>query len=564
MFKKSMILFICLLSSLSISYMYFKNDNHNLNASTNKYSVGGTVTGRVNMAPSSITGDHIGLQAGDHVMIGGDNPYTGNPLSFQLLLYDKNYTDYNNTDVINEVRDPISSWLTASDEVICDDFSTLADEPNLNALVDTDVNGISRYVYSNYKDTVLGAKEAEFSNYLSGVVESQIIAPRDLSPLRYIGYEYVATNVNDGLILQKQARNLLKNAKEFVSFSLFYPNPVLGSQNNSIYSGKLHPLQSKFSKVFYLSSGGTKSVNSSGTATISATAICAEDGTGSINGFEKGTIRPYLHLDLSEIVFSISNPVASGIRSNVDDTFILGGGVYYTQGGASMKLRIHDPNMEVTFEKIMTKNGKVITQIPTGVPAYFNASGTEGENHTISALIFDSENHLIGYQPLDDAKADLSAYKFDTTGLIEGTYKIALVNEVYTGLDPDPTHSSTLTNVQPLEITDPDFKVLPKEDLEYQKNVNQGDVTADIIVKDGVSYGSFRLISDSDTPGHANDFQLFDINAKTITVKSTLGLDAGEYYFKLEVLDDSGSPLLGIDPISVCIEVAKKGLSGCV
>ena len=561
MWRKALIAVVCLLSSLSVAYVYSKDNNNNLSASTNKYNVGGTVTGRVNMAPNGITGDHIGLQAGDHVMIGGNNPYTGNPLSFQLLLYDENYTDYNNTDVINEVRDPISSWLTASDEVICDDFSTLADEPNLNALVDTDVNGVSRYVYSNYKDTVLGTKEAEFSNYLSGVVESQIIAPRDLSPLRYIGYEYVVTNVNDGLILQKQARNLLKNAKEFVSFSLFYPNPVLGSQNNSIYSGKLHPLQSKFSKVFYLSSGGTKSVNSLGTAAISATAICAEDGTGSINGSEKGSIRPYLHLDLSEIVFSVSNPVASGIRSNVDDTFILGGGVYYTQGGASMKLRIHDPNMEVTFEKIMTKNGKVITQIPTGVPAYFNASGTEGENHTISALIFDSENHLIGYQPLDDAKADLSAYKFDTTGLIEGTYKIALVNEVYTGLDPDPTHSSTLTNVQTLEITDPDFKVIPKEDLEYQKNVSQGDVTADIIVKDGVSYGSFRLISDSDTAGHANDYQLFDIDGKTITVKSTSGLDAGEYYFKLEVLDDSGSPLPGIDPISVCIEVAKKDLT---
>ncbi len=125
MFKKSMILFICLLSSLSISYMYFKNDNHNLNASTNKYNVGGTVTGRVNMAPSSITGDHIGLQAGDHVMIGGDNPYTGNPLSFQLLLYDENYTDYNNTDVINEVRDPISSWLTASDEYVMEPFQNV-------------------------------------------------------------------------------------------------------------------------------------------------------------------------------------------------------------------------------------------------------------------------------------------------------------------------------------------------------------------------------------------------------------------------------------------------------
>ncbi len=572
MFKKSMILFICLLSSLSISYMYFKNDNHNLNASTNKYNVGGTVTGRVNMAPSSITGDHIGLQAGDHVMIGGDNPYTGNPLSFQLLLYDENYTDYNNTDVINEVRDPISSWLTASDEYVMEPFQNVNPKNVFDNYVGTGSDGTKIYVYSNYSNTVLGKKMADFNNYLNNVAEVKLFAPRDLSELRHIvngGIDPSFVNI-EKRANGEMAKALLKSANEFPAFIIFDFSHIWGSADRPPTSIIISPIYNDaFSGVMvdYPRAGWRpymKYDERNNGSTVISCGIYAVHGPPGTGFCEKtyDTTFPFIHLDVSDVVFSVSNPKSSGLRSEVNDKFIVNKGASYReQGGASMKLRIHDPNMEVTFEKIMTKNGKVITQIPTGVPAYFNASGTEGENHTISALIFDSENHLIGYQPLDDAKTDLSAYEFNTTGLKEGTYKIALVNEVYTGLDPDPTHSSTLTNVQTLEITDPDFKVLPKEDLEYQKNVNQGDVTADIIVKDGVSYGSFRLISDSDTPGHANDFQLFDINAKTITVKSTLGLDAGEYYFKLEVLDDSGSPLLGIDPISVCIEVAKKDLA---
>ena len=86
MLKKSLILFICLLSSLSISYMYSKVDDQNLSASTNSYTAGGTVTGRVNKAPSNLQGSktQIGMKKGDRYYL-GVNHINGTSLGWQLI-----------------------------------------------------------------------------------------------------------------------------------------------------------------------------------------------------------------------------------------------------------------------------------------------------------------------------------------------------------------------------------------------------------------------------------------------------------------------------------------------
>lgn len=558
MLKKSFVLFLCLLSSLFISYMYFNADNHNLSAATNKYNVGGTVTGRVNMAPSGITGDHIGLQAGDHVMIGGDNPVSGNPLSFQLLLYDKNYTDYNNTDVINEVREPISAWYSSSDDPVGASFALSESEFTKIGLNTT--NPVQRtYTIPLNKSSVNNARIV-FEEHLLNNAEKTILNPVDLSYLRKFvngqagtsGIGTFSAGKECGLELLKQAKNYYTVLEVATRGSAMYGIPANSDKMKSFLSWK-KPYHN-FSA--YKNFSGNTNTTAYSYFYSSGVGFSVQKTVTSLSSADSLYFRPFLFLNLSEVVFALSNENGSALRATVDDTFQVNDSTaYYTQGGSPMKLRMLDPNMEVTFEKIMNEKGKVITQIATGLPAYFNVSGTEGKNHTISALIFDFENHLIGYQPLDDAKADLSAYKFDTTGLEEGTYKIALVNEVYTGLDPDPTHSSALTDVKTLKITDPDFNVVPRDDLEYQKNVNQNDVVADIIVKDGVSYGSFELLSDTDETGHSNDYQLFEIVDKTITVKDVKGLNAGDYYFNLQVLDESGTPLSGVDPIPVCITV---------
>ena len=119
MLKRVFVVIFILFSVLTIGYAYY---NVEMKAASVTYHVGGNVTGRINMATSSITGSHIGLQSGDHIMIGGDNNYTGNPLSFQFLFYDENYTDYNNTDVINVVREPISNWVAISDNSVVAPF----------------------------------------------------------------------------------------------------------------------------------------------------------------------------------------------------------------------------------------------------------------------------------------------------------------------------------------------------------------------------------------------------------------------------------------------------------
>ena len=83
MWKKLLVALVTLIGAFSVGYAYY---NHEMKAAgSTTYNIGGNVTGRVNMAPVGISGTHIGLQAGDHVMIGGSNPHTGNPLSFQIL-----------------------------------------------------------------------------------------------------------------------------------------------------------------------------------------------------------------------------------------------------------------------------------------------------------------------------------------------------------------------------------------------------------------------------------------------------------------------------------------------
>ena len=119
MLKKSLVLFICLLSSLSISYMYSKDDNHNLSASTNSYIAGGTVTGRVNKAPANLSVNQVEFQKGDRVLLGTMNPEYNEPISLQLIEK-AIYTSYNCPvyDSTCTQLQSITSWLTLTTKTL--------------------------------------------------------------------------------------------------------------------------------------------------------------------------------------------------------------------------------------------------------------------------------------------------------------------------------------------------------------------------------------------------------------------------------------------------------------
>ena len=157
MWKKLLVALVTLIGAFSVGYAYY---NHEMKAAgSTTYNIGGNVTGRVNMAPVGISGTHIGLQAGDHVMIGGSNPHTGNPLSFQLLVFDENYTDYDNTDTVNVIRNPISSWLSVSDELVSKGIEIEIGNPSI---YDYFTGNTIDYCFGDYSNTMYYEKEYDF------------------------------------------------------------------------------------------------------------------------------------------------------------------------------------------------------------------------------------------------------------------------------------------------------------------------------------------------------------------------------------------------------------------
>ncbi|MCI9293552.1 MAG: hypothetical protein HFF01_09290 [Erysipelotrichaceae bacterium] len=561
MWKRILIVFIALFGTLSVGYAFY---NAEMKASNQSYQVGGEVRGRVNMAPKGISGKHIGLQAGDHVMIGGDNPYTGKPLSFQLLLYDENYTDYNNTDVINVVREPISSWLTGSDEVVTEPYNTFPFSlEQVKAIYNKNVGATSGYkevyIFTDYTKTVPYQKESDFNQYLQSNSETSLFAPRNLYLIRGAGEsgsKYDVINVAHS----SASAAILKTAKNMPAFMLYHKSPQFPSKLSGVMLGIEGNADYSVNLTYY-------SVDSQGKRKFAAPFI---PGTGrfeyhslggnlDLNQIRDLSYRPFLYLDLSNIVFAIEPSENSDIRSDIDDTFEINtSAVYYSQGGESMKLRMLDPNLSATLTSITGKNSAQVTKIIKGGIVNLNGSGNPGDKHTMSALIFDTNDHLVGYQPLKNTQSGEHPYEFDTSKLKKGVYQISLVNEVYDDNSIDPTYSSLITEPLTLEIVDPvSITATPKTDLVYKKNANKGDIAATYTTKDGFDPITVTVISDTSVSGHSDDYQLFSLNNGNVIVNETNGLDAGDYYFKLHAIDANGDPTGGVDSSTVHVTVAK-------
>ena len=583
MFKKSLILFICLLSSLSVSYMYFKNDNHNLNASTNKYNVGGTVTGRVNMAPKDdkgtvLTGNHFGLQAGDHVMIGGDNPYTGNPLSFQLLLYDENYTDYNNTDVINEVREPIANWLTASDEEVTGPYNLVCGTTTENDIFAiTDSGGSNWFIPSSLSSTINGRKVIEFNQYLTEHSELSLFAPRNLQELRLYSSSDAIVPEPNRTVYEKATETLLKDAALSLAFMLYDVDIAARSDvyyNIPAFSSKFTSNMYMFSKSYYIHLG-YRSVNGTDTSETAHLVLANQTyefpiGCANNNNFEKSqpTYRPFSYLDLSNIVFGLApskaeNITEDSIRAAVNDTFTIDPDARYDkQGGDSLKLRMLNSEMNVRLNSITNKDGVPLTSVKEGGIIYLNVTANAGKDHVISALFFNDENHLVGYQPLASTKDGTHAYALDTTGLGVQSYKIAVVNEVYDESSFDPTYSSKISDALVIGVEESvKITVSPKTGLVYGTNVNNGDTVAIFTLQNQTSPVITSVVRDDSVKGHEDDYKYFSVSSNTVIVNQPNGLDAGDYYFKLNVIDEGGDLSGGINSKTVHITVDKADIT---
>ena len=157
MWRKALIAVVCLLSSLSVAYVYSKDNGHNINAASNNYRSGGEITGRVNILPNNITSINAGLQKGDKIYMETTNPLNNDPLSW-ILLKKENYNDYGCTTAGNycNAADYVTAWLSMTTEEVANTHMGLTANDFIyrsqNARPDKiNIDHVGRYTNSNIK-----------------------------------------------------------------------------------------------------------------------------------------------------------------------------------------------------------------------------------------------------------------------------------------------------------------------------------------------------------------------------------------------------------------------------
>ena len=190
---------------------------------------------------------------------------------------------------------------------------------------------------------------------------------------------------------------------------------------------------------------------------------------------------------------------------------------------------------------------------------YLQVDANKVQNAHISILLYDVNTHeLKYYKVIEPTKNGINDYALDLTNIPIGKYDLAVINEDIDTTSGRPVIASKISDTIPLEIVAPlTITTTPRTGLEYNRNVNNGDIVATYTTSDGVSPITVTLVSDTSVSGHANDYQLFSISSGNVVVNDPNGLDAGDYYFKLNAIDDNGDPVGGVNSNTVHITVVK-------
>ena len=77
MWKKLIVIILSFLGTVSVGYAFYQ---YHMAAAGNAYQSGGKITGRINKAPSGISGANIGIRKGDKFLLSMKDA-TGEPIA---------------------------------------------------------------------------------------------------------------------------------------------------------------------------------------------------------------------------------------------------------------------------------------------------------------------------------------------------------------------------------------------------------------------------------------------------------------------------------------------------
>ena len=589
MWKKLFMMVGLLILTVSVGCAYY---NFNLFAA-NPYQAGGAVTGRVNIAPSGLTGagSNIGMQKGDKVYVGGTNPYTNNPLGWQLLKDAQNYPTYNVTITAGSlamIRDlnitmtqsgTTSAWYTMSTESIEKKNVFNVAEPtyfsipagNAKALRGMrDASQHNPYLTINNMDAQMQTANsfnlvrAPYLATYSDLITKSTGSSDDVLKVHLRQLRAAVVMLHDKSILLPDQRPMLKfgqtgNLSTTVGFGLAGKDLAfseryftLSSALSQDFSGSKNPISGKLWSNAIMADGKNAKENSS-------VADVRVDAKTQI------AFRAASMLNLDDVVFAVS-PGSNNSTASVTETLLPSGytNIYTaTFGDHEMKLRLYNNAnpISVSLTDILHKrNSTSVSSVAKGTTVNIKARA-ENRGTVVSVLLF-KDGKFAYYEPLEPAKGDSQdyLYDFDTSNVAAGDYQVAIVNEIYDDSTTDPTYSSYLSDVLPLTITEPlsNLNFTPRTDLQANNNVNVRDTVGIISSQNGVQPITYTIIEDPAYPGEYQNVTLAS-DGKTVVVNGA-ALDAKTYHFKIQAKDTNNDPDPALE-INASITVIKKPTS---
>ena len=570
--KKLIVVLMMVVIAVSVGHAYY---NYSLRAADSTYNAGGNITGRINKMPSGLTSTTSSLQKGDKILMNIDNAYASDKLGWQLLSY-QTYTDYGCTTKTTCTGKPqISAWLAMSDKPIA--------KTNAVDSINVFEKGSRGPWYTlDFTKTKMYPSLTNLNNKLSAsAVDNQLIVYRNL----YYIHEFYkkATEKNTPHYLDQVDKatfstpDLLGKAAFLTSY---YENYGRGELGLTTYP--VQPIDLTFSDdYFYSNAYADTPISSSNSCDYYMYIATKNTGTtGNARNLSKNSvnvqyvIRPSIYLNVENTVFAVSRGT-SGSVGKVHLTKLTNG---YTSLYAettedktngkhvAMKLRMYNSALTAQLNDIKHSNGTSISKITKDQTVKLTAAANAGNDgaggvYTLSVILLDENNNFAYYKPLESAKGS-GTYDFDLSGIAAGKYKVAVVNEAYNEALTSPADSSLISNTMPLEIVETvSVNATPKTGLEVGKNVNQNDVAATYTTSGGVSPITTTLVSDTSVSGHENDYQLFSLSNGNVIVKGPGGLAAGDYYFKINAIDNYGDPINGVNSATVHVVVGKTNLT---
>ena len=505
--------------------------------------------------------------------MGVTNPYTNDPLSWQLIRK-QTYNDYgcSTPSVSCNNSNTINAWLSLTNNpvgymkagFIPNDF-TVAGGAIATSFTDLQDR---RVAFTSYRNVVslLDSLNTDVKNSN----DKMILTYRDLTLIHKI------YNVEGGAINTRSAASMKQSIFARTSDhmdSLFLPNSyeLIPEAFNTDASLVPPAKDIVFSNNYLSSAAGWDTTN------LASCILILESGTRNLslmgnNWDNENFIRLEAFLNMENVVFGVSTGNTSTLGNITVPT--LSGSytrLYQDAVGEPMKVRIENSvlSSSTSFHQIENAAQNAISKAAKNESVYLNVDAQTGNDgaggiYTVSALIFNENGDFLYYKPLEAAKGR-GQYELNLTGIPIGKYKIGVVNEAYNENSTAPADCSAITNVQALEIVEPHKITYTKtpqsgasagKEYEFSKNVNAGQAVGKVTANPtGVTPLTYTLETDGD-----NSYLNFEIdgldsnNASSSTplnvkIKSGApdlvngGLKAGTYKFCVSAKDANGDPV---------------------